>query len=233
MLTLESEAHTCKEELKELVGQRSRLVNGIRFEERKIEQKNKAIAVQKEKMQSWLISAMKKIGDARGDEWQKQKEEEELRAEEEVVNAEADTTIEGIEFEGISTLDELLERASSFLTCSPSTYAVWHNTQGIHTSTDLGMAIIEKDITSMVSNDGAGVKSESHEAFTTLVLYAVSGKKKNEQKETESDKKKREEKSKLFGVMWFSSIITTSFLLRLTFTMITNTLINSSNEGEG
>ena len=205
LLVLEGEIHKSKEELKELVGKRTGLLNGIGFEERIIKQKNNAIEIQKKKIEWWLITAMKKLGDARGNLWQKKRDEEELKAEEEPLEVKVEETVEGIEFDGIPTLDELLERGSSFLTCSASKYALWLNDQGIETSTDLGIAVIEKDIASMTSSDGYGVKLESFEAFTTLVLYAVTRKKRIIQKETDLDKKKREDKGMLISSSIFKS----------------------------
>jgi len=188
LLILEADTYTCKEEHNDLVAQRSRLEKGIQAEENNIKKSEDEIAELERKTTSkWAVSMKNMFG---GKNVEKALEEEDKHIDEELAKQLAalkSARIDGNESELSSllsmdipaedapaTLEELIFKCSSFLTCSPSEYVLWLHSEGIKTINDLGIGVIS-EVEKFVKGDGnVGISSESEDVFTATVLKAMS-----------------------------------------------------------
>eukprot|EP00984_Skeletonema_dohrnii_P003676 scaffold1271_cov149-Skeletonema_dohrnii-CCMP3373.AAC.6 len=188
LLILEADTYACKEEHNDLVAQRSRLEKGIQAEENNIKKSEDEIAELERKTSSkWAVSMKNMFG---GKNVEKALEEENKHIDEELAKQLAalkSARIGGNESEVSSllsmdipaedapaTLEELIDKCSSFLTCSPSEYVLWLHSEGIKTISDLGIGVIN-EVEKFVKGDGnVGISSESEDVFTATVLKAMS-----------------------------------------------------------
>jgi len=194
LLILETDVRKCWEENSKLVAQRSSLEMGLQAEENNIKKSEDEIAELERKMSSkWTISMKNMFG---GRNVEKALEEEEKMMDEELskqLAALKSAKIGGNESELSSllsmdmdipaedapaTLEELIDKCSSLLTCSPSQYVSWLHSEGIETIDDLWLGVIEQ-VEKFIEGDGdgdgrVGISSESEDAFTANVLKAMS-----------------------------------------------------------
>jgi hypothetical protein len=221
LLILEADTYTCKEEYNELIAQRTRLEKGIEAEENNIKKSEEEIADLERKTSSkWAISIKNIFGKTVEKVLEKEDElvDEELKNQLAQLNSER-SGVNGNEVSALTdddektdeestsdvfaavspaTLEDLIDKCAALLTCSPSEYTLWLHSEGIKTIEDLWQGVID-GVDKFVKGDGRiGISPESGEAFTTIVLSAMSAKDSGNQTSLPEKKElTKEEKEKL------------------------------------
>jgi hypothetical protein len=174
LLILEANTFTCKEELRELTLQKSRLEQGIQTEENFIKNSEEEIKKEDRKVSNkfgWL-GGWTNIFDSK--QVDTLLDEEDNKIDDEVNQQLAALTSE-VKHEDECSLEELINNCATFLTGpSAADYVLYLHSEGINTIEDLSHAIIERDCKLFGGNESVGIKSESQEAFIAIVHHVKS-----------------------------------------------------------
>jgi hypothetical protein len=212
LLILEADTQTCREELKELSGQKSRLENGIEAEKKGIIKKEKIINdLAEETADKFMISFKNIFGGSSKSSKSLEEEldaidqEEDVELEKELarlksgettlVEDESDSELDSLS--PVKNLDELIGGCAEYLTCSPEEYISWLHSEGIETISDLGILVVEDDEMLVEGDGNAGVKPESKQLFVSRVLDAMSAEGVEHKKGEELTKEQEEAMEKL------------------------------------
>ena len=147
LLILEANTFTCKEKLRELALQKSRLEQGIQVEEILIKKSEEEIIEQDRKVStsfSWL-GGWTSIFDTKQVDTLLDEEDNMIDDE---VNQQSAALLSEYKNDDICSLEELINNCATFLTGKSADFFLWLHSEGINTIEDLSHAIIERETAS-------------------------------------------------------------------------------------